>query len=93
MNLYKELFEFRNKLLKVAESFSVPPQQPPDEIVSISQLKSLLETVEKAKEKQKLRMEIRQKALTVLEDVLRLSHQDNNNFQPLLECQKKSPRT
>ncbi|GGA23848.1 AAA family ATPase [Okeania sp. KiyG1] len=35
-------------------------------------------------------MEIRQKALTVLEDVLRLSHQDNNNFQPLLECQKKA---
>ncbi|NET25872.1 AAA family ATPase [Okeania sp. SIO1I7] len=89
-SLQKSFFEFRNKLLKVAESFSVPPQQSPDEIVSISQLKSLLETVEKAKEKQKLRMEIRQKALAVLEDVLRLSHQDNNNFQSLLECQKKA---
>ncbi|MDY7004428.1 MAG: sigma-70 family RNA polymerase sigma factor [Cyanobacteriota bacterium] len=89
-SLEKSFYEFRNQLLKVAASFSVSPPEPPDEIVSISQLKSLLESVEKAKEKQKLRMQIRQKALVVLEEVLRLSHQDNNNFQPLLECQKKA---
>ena len=89
-SLQKSFYDFQTQLFKVAESFGVSPQQPLDEIVSISELKSLLETVEKAEEKQNHIKQIIQEALTVLEKVLRLSHQNNNDFQPLVECQEKA---
>ncbi|NEP78770.1 MAG: hypothetical protein F6K39_11695 [Okeania sp. SIO3B3] len=91
-SLQNSFYQFRTKLLKAAEYLGVSPQQPPDEIVSISELKSLLETVEKAEEKQNHIMQIKQEALTVLEKVLRLSHQNNNDFQPLVECQGKASK-
>ncbi|NEO52973.1 MAG: sigma-70 family RNA polymerase sigma factor [Okeania sp. SIO3B5] len=89
-SLQNSFYEFRNQLLKVAESLGVSPQPQWDKIVSISELESLLETVGKAEEKQSRIMQVRQEALTVLEKVLRLYHQNNNDFQPLVECQEKA---
>ncbi len=88
-SLQNSFYEFRSQLFKIAESLGESPKQPPDEIESISELKSLLETVEKAEEKQNY---IRQEALTVLEKVLTLSHQKKNKFEPLEKCQEKAKK-
>ncbi len=86
----KKFIELRDKVLEMAESLAVSPMLKSEKIVSLKDIKSLLQAVALAEEQSHANEKIRSRALTVLERVLAIAHRVESNFQPLLECQEKA---
>ena len=80
----------RARVFELAESLVLSPTQKEPEIESLKGLKSLLQDAVQAEEQKEAIARVRQQALRVLERVLAIAHRDNNDFQPLLECQEKA---
>ncbi len=86
----EKFIELRAKVLSLAETLGVPLSKNLEEIVSLKDIKSLLEEIDLAEEKRLALTKVRENALMVLERVLAIAHRDNSDFPPLQECQKKA---
>ncbi len=84
---HKGFVDLRGRVLELAESFVISPLPKLDEIVSLRALKSLLQAVEKVEEKRGAGEKVRQHALMILARILAITHRDNIDFPPLVECQ------
>jgi hypothetical protein len=84
-----DFFDCKNKLVKAAQTLGVAPENP-DKVVSLTELELLLSTVKKAEEERNRAIQVRQRALIILDRVLSVFHRDNSNFKPLLECKEKA---
>ncbi len=84
-----DFFECKNKLVEAAQTLGLSPENS-KEIVSLTELESLLSNVKKAEEERNRATQVRQRALAVLDRVLSVFHRDNSNFKPLLECKEKA---
>lgn len=86
----RRFIDFGRKVIELAEYWAISPTPKLDEIVSLKDIKSLLDAIASA-EKQKVALaQVREKALMVLKRVLAIAHQDNSDFEPLQECHQKA---
>ena len=80
--------EIKMEALKLSESVAGLP--PTSELGSIKDLRSFMESMAEAIEKQAAYRELQQAACDVLEKVLSITHVDGVEFAPLLECQQEA---
>jgi hypothetical protein len=84
-----ELFkEIKMEMLKLSESVAGLPQTP--ELDTIRDLRSFMESVSNAVEKQAAHRNLHQAASVVLEKVLSITYANGVEFAPLLQCQEKA---
>ncbi|XWK91608.1 MAG: sigma-70 family RNA polymerase sigma factor [Phormidium sp.] len=86
----EKFIELRTKVLSLAETLGVSLSKKLEEIVSLKDIKSLLEEIDLAEEQKLALTKVRENALMVLERVLAIVHRDHSDFPPLQECQKKA---
>ncbi|MBA3923604.1 MAG: sigma-70 family RNA polymerase sigma factor, partial [Nostocaceae cyanobacterium] len=80
----------RDRAIDLAVSSKVSSVPKLDEIVSSLDIKYLLETVTGLENKKSEEEQLRCKALTILQQILAMTHRVESNFQPLLECQSRA---
>ena len=85
-NLFTELCA---KSVALAEALALSPAPKPETIVSLSDLKSLLQTITQAEEKRKAEQELSQRALATLDRIYAIRHREREVFAPLAECQMR----
>jgi hypothetical protein len=78
------------KGIALAESFAVTPVPRPEAIVSLGDLKALLQTLAEAEEKRKAAKELSQQALAILDRLYAIKHRERETFAPLAECQMRA---
>ena len=78
----------RGVALAEALAFSPPPK--PETIVSLGDLKLLLQTLAQAEEKRNAAKEISRRALATLDRLYALKHREREVFAPLAECQMRA---
>ncbi|MBI4634843.1 MAG: hypothetical protein HY727_00705 [Candidatus Rokubacteria bacterium] len=86
----RDFADLRTAVLDLAGSLSVPP---PATVVGLRDLEPVLRAALRAEETRAKRHafeEARQSALTILDRVLAIVHQDEAGFAPLLACQAKA---
>ena len=81
--------ELSAKGIALAEALAVSPPPRPDTIVSLADLKLLLQTLTQAEEKRKASQELSQRALATLDRLYAIKHRDREVFPPLAECQMR----
>ncbi|MBR8839969.1 MAG: hypothetical protein DSM106950_39720 [Stigonema ocellatum SAG 48.90 = DSM 106950] len=79
--------ELRSRVLELAESLGVPTP-PPDEMISVKNIETLLQTV--AEIQKAVDDEVQQRALEILDRILLIRYSDHIDFPPLLECQAQA---
>ncbi len=82
--------ELRDRAIELAGLLTAAPAKTPEEIGSIKELEALLQSVTEAQAKKATDDKLRERALTVLDRILSLTHRDLPEFAPLLECQVKA---
>ncbi len=82
--------ELRDRAIELAGLLVAVPAKAPEEISSIKELEALLQLVTKAQTKKASDDKMRERALTVLERILSLTHRELQEFAPLIECQAKA---
>jgi len=80
--------EVKMEALKLSESVAGLPET--SELGSIRDLRSLMQSMAEAIEKQAAQKELQQAASGVLDKVLSITHVDGIEFAPLLQCQDKA---
>jgi len=80
--------EVKMEALKLSESVAGLPET--SELGSIRDLRSLMQSMAEAIEKQAAQKELQQAASGVLDKVLSITHVDGVEFAPLLQCQDKA---
>jgi hypothetical protein len=95
--LLEEVATFRQRFLDlstrglaVAETLAIPALPPAEELISLHDLKALVQGIAKVEEQRTLYDDIRQRALTVLDRIMQLRHREHATFPPLLECQERA---
>jgi len=83
----KQFEELCAQGLELAKSLAVTLTPRLEQMVSLGDLEILLGAVVEAEKKKAEEEEVRQHALTVLNQVLAIAHRDNIDFPPLLESQ------
>lgn len=78
------------KGIALAESFALTPIPRPEAIVSLGDLKSLLQTLTEAEEKRQATRELSQQALATLDRLYAIKHREREVFAPLAECQMRA---
>ena len=76
--------------LTLAESLAIAPLPASDALVSLSDLKALLQSGARAEEQKAAVEDLQQRALRVLDRVLAIGHREGITFEPLLECQARA---
>lgn len=85
-----DFIKLQNITLELAKKAQISSPTNPDKISSLTDIKDLIQTITYLENK-KLKIEkVRSSALIVLQRVLAISHQIENNFQPLEDCQIKA---
>lgn len=82
--------ELRDRAIELAGLLAAVPTKAPEEISSIKELEALLQSVAEAQAKKATDDKLRERALTVLDRILSLTHRDLQEFAPLIECQAKA---
>ena len=77
------------KGIALAEALALSPAPKPETIVSLDDLKSLLQTITQAEEKRKSVQELSQRALVTLNRLYAIRHREREVFPPLAECQMR----
>jgi hypothetical protein len=77
------------KGVALAEALALSPAPKPETIVSLNDLKSLLQTITQAEEKRKAVQELSQRALATLDRLYAIRHRERDVFTPLAECQMR----
>jgi hypothetical protein len=77
------------KSVALAEALALSPAPKPESIVSLNDLKSLLQTITQAEEKRKAVQELSQRALATLDRLYAIRHREREVFPPLAECQMR----
>lgn len=86
----KDFIQLQNITLELAKRSQISSQANPDTISSLTDIKDLIQTITDS-ENEKLKLEkLCSDALRVLKRVLAISHQIDNDFQPLKDCQIKA---
>jgi len=80
--------ELKMEALKLSESVAGLPET--SELGSIRDLRSLMQSMAEAIEKEAAQKELQQAASGVLDKVLSITHVDGIEFAPLLQCQDKA---
>ena len=88
--LRRQFLDLRAQGVAVAETLSLPSQPSVKTVTSLHSLKTLLEETEKAEEQKTRYQDILHQALSALDRVMLIQHQDQENFPPLLECQERA---
>lgn len=81
--------ELSAKGIALAEALALSPSPKPDAIVSLADLKLLLQTLTQAEEKRKASQELSQRALATLDRLYAIKHREREVFAPLAECQMR----
>lgn len=96
-HLLEDVMAFRRQFLELcaqgitaAEGLSISPLPSGETLTSLRTLQTLLEQISKAEENRLLYDDVRQRALAMLDRVMRLQHRDQPDFPPLLECQARA---
>jgi hypothetical protein len=76
--------------IALAEAFALTPTPRPEAIVSLGDLKALLQTLTEAEEKRKVARELSQQALAILDRLYAIKHREREVFGPLAECQMRA---
>ncbi len=74
----------------LAGVLALSPAPKPEALVSLSDLQSLLQTLNQAEEKRKVSKELSQRALALLDRLYALQHREREVFVPLAECQMRA---
>lgn len=77
------------KSVALAEALALSPAPKPESIVSLNDLKSLLQTITQAEEKRKAVQALSQRALATLDRLYAIRHREREVFPPLAECQMR----
>ncbi|MBE9144084.1 sigma-70 family RNA polymerase sigma factor [Planktothrix mougeotii] len=85
-----QFVELYHKSVSLAEALGLQNSQNTNDIVSLKDIKSLLDAVDYAEKKKGKIAKVRESALIVLNRVLSITYRENSDFQPLQECQKKA---
>lgn len=81
--------ELSAKGVALAEALAISPPARPEAIVSLTDLKMLLQTLTHAEERRKAAQELSQQALATLDRLYAIKHRDREVFAPLAECQMR----
>lgn len=82
--------ELRDRAIELAGLLATVPAKAPEEISSIKELEALLQLVTEAQARKASDDKLRERALTVLDRILSLTHRDLLEFAPLLDCHAKA---
>lgn len=85
----KQFADFSGKVYSLAQTMAVSPLPAADTLVSLYELRTLLDMIAEAEGKA-IAEDLRARGLAVLDRVLALIHRDQIEFAPLLECQTKA---
>ena len=82
--------ELCTKGVALAEVLAFSPAPQREALVSLGDLKSLLQALTQAEEKRKAAKELTQQALATLDRLYTLKHREREVFAPLAECQMRA---
>ena len=82
--------ELCTRSVALAEVLAFSPLPKPEAIVSLGDLKSLLQTLAQAEEKRNVAKETTRRALATLDRLYALKHREREVFAPLAECQMRA---
>lgn len=86
----KSFAELRDRAVGLAGSLPLGAGKPAEEIRTLKELESLLNSLKEAEEKRADEDRLAGRALEILDQVLSLSHRSGEEFSPLADCHAKA---
>lgn len=81
--------DLRQRALDLAVTLAAP-SRPQEEIHSLKELKSLLQSLDEAEEKRNAEEDLKHVALEILNHILTFTHREDPEFPPLRDCQEQA---